>query len=317
MLKSYQLAEGQLSRITETPDLENALWIDLVVPTEAEVAQVTALGVDVPTLQDMEEIEISNRLYRTAGSDFMTAVIPGHSGSQQATSGPVTFILSAKRLVTVRHHAARPFETYPTRAHLGAAGCAAPASIFVGLVEEIVSRQADLLENLGKSLDDVAAQVFNANTAQAPEALQSLLKKVGRDGELLGRIRLGLMTLGRALGYFIQSRSDKDKALIKLIENERHDMHALEVHADALSARIGLASDTILGLINLSQNNTVRTLSVVAALFLPPTLIASIFGMNFHYMPVLDYHYGYYAALGGIGLSSLVTWLFFKWKKWL
>jgi magnesium transporter len=121
VLKAYHLIDGQLTRMVETTDLQTAIWVDLVVPTAAEVTAVTALGVDVPTLQDMEEIEISNRLYRTNGTDFMTAVIPGHSGSQQATSGPVTFILSAKRLVTVRLHAARPFETNPARAHLGEA----------------------------------------------------------------------------------------------------------------------------------------------------------------------------------------------------
>lgn len=317
MLKAYVLKAGKLERIREGEDLSAAVWIDLCQPGKAVVEQISALGAPVPSLQDMEEIEISNRLYSDETGHYMTAVIPGHSGSQQATSGPVTFILTGTRLVTVRHHAARPFETFPARAHQAASGCATPARILLGLIEEIVARQADLLENLGKSLDEVAAQVFDADAAERPETLQALLKKVGRDGELLGRIRLGLLTLGRALSYFAQHRPARDKELGHLIDTERHDMHSLEVHADALSARIGLATDSILGLINLAQNATVRIVSVVAALFLPPTLIASIYGMNFRNMPELAHPWGYTGALVAMALSGLLTWTFFKWKKWL
>jgi magnesium transporter len=317
MLKAYRLAGGKLERMDQDEDLSGALWIDLCQPGDAVTDRVRALGIDVPSLQDMEEIEISNRLYTEESGHYMTAVIPGHSGTDKATSGPVTFILSDKRLVTVRHHAARPFETFAARAHQAVPGCSSPARLLLGLIEEIVARQADLLENLGKSLDAVALQVFDADAAERPETLQILLKKVGRDGELLGRIRLGLLTLGRALSYFAQHRPPKDKELGLLIETERHDMHSLEVHADALSARIGLATDAILGLINLAQNATVRIVSVVAALFLPPTLIASIYGMNFRDMPELAHPWGYTGALIAMASSGLLTWAFFKWKKWL
>jgi magnesium transporter len=111
MLAAYREAQGRLIRLAPEAALTDALWIDLNRPTEAETAALAALKITVPTLEDMEEIEISNRLYREDGTDYMTIVLSGHSETNTPLSGPVTFILSPGRLVTVRHHDSRPFET--------------------------------------------------------------------------------------------------------------------------------------------------------------------------------------------------------------
>jgi magnesium transporter len=320
MLFAYSLADnGRLRQLPPDADLAEAIWVDLYRPQPAQVERARTLGIDVPTLADMEEIEISNRLYHEADADYMTAVIPGQTPTREQTAGPVTFILNRSRLVTVRHHAPRPFETFPERADRSAAGCASADRLFLGLVEEIVARQADLLEGMGKVLDDTAKGVFGGETAKRPEVLQAALERIGREGEVLARVRLGLLTMERTLSYYGQGvhLRFESEDLRQVVKGAMRDIQALEVHADFLSNRVGLITDATLGLIDLAQNATVRIVSVVAALFLPPTLIASIYGMNFAHMPELDSAWGYPGAILLMVASALLTYLYFRWKHWL
>lgn len=320
MLTAYREAEGRLIRLAPEAPLTSAVWIDLNRPTEDEAAAVAALSHDIPTLEDMEEIEISNRLYRENGTDYLTVQLTGHSETNGPISGPVTFILSPSRLVTVRHHDSRPFDTYPTRADKVGPGCTNPNSIFLSLMEEIVGRLADLLESAGRSLDHVSRTVYiPGKRGQNQKRLEVALRLIGREAELLGNIRLALLTLNRALGFYAQTARERigDEGLSGTVANLMRDMDALEVHTDFLSQRVGLASDATLGMINLQQNATVRIVSVVAVLFSPPTLIASIYGMNFDRMPELQQPWGYPAALLSMLAASLIAYLYFRWKNWL
>jgi len=320
MLIAYREAEGRLIRLAPEASLSAAVWIDLNKPEDAEAAAVAALGIEVPTLEDMEEIEISNRLYREAGTDYLTVQLTGHSETDGPVSGPVTFILSPKRLITVRHHESRPFETYPTRADKVGPGCGHPNSIFLSLVEEIVGRLADLLESVGRSLDHTARTVYTpGKRGQNQKRLEVALRQIGREAELLGNIRLALLTMNRALGFYTQTARDRvgDEGMSGSVANLMRDIDALEVHTDFLSQRVGLTSDATLGMINLTQNSTVRIVSVVAVLFSPPTLIASIYGMNFDIMPELAQPLGYPSALVAMLASSAIAYFFFRWKNWL
>lgn len=313
--------EGQRLVRIDTADPEPlALWIDLYRPMPRQVQAVAALGITVPSLTEMEEIELSNRLYREGGADFMTVVLPGLSETRDPTAGPVTFILSPQRLVTVRHHAPRPFETYPQRSDKVGPGCDRPERIFLGLMEEIIGRNADLLEGIGRALDDVAAGVWgHGATAATDEALEAALARIGREGDLLGRVRLALLTIERAVSFFGTSLAERvdGPQLRDIVKGIMRDIQALEVHADFLGQRIGLATDTTMGRINLAQNVAVRIISVVSSLFLPPTLIASIYGMNFQFMPELAWGWGYGIALCAMLGSALFTYFLFRWRGWL
>ncbi len=319
MIYAYSPGPGGLSRLDQGRPLAEALWIDLYRPLDAQVREVEALGIAVPTLADMEEIEISNRLYREGAYDVMTVVLPGQAPDGTRIEGPVSFILAENRLVTVRHHAPRPFETYPARANSGVAGCSTPERIFLGLFEEIISRLADLLEGAGREVTVATAAVFGGGGANSPAGLQHALELVGRQGETVGRVRLSLLTMERALSFYSQhlGAGASGEGLKAVVKGEMRDIQALAVHADFLSSRVALAVDATLGMINLAQNATVRILSVVAALFLPPTLIASIYGMNFAVMPELTKSWGYPVSLILMLASSGATYLFFRWKKWL
>jgi magnesium transporter len=317
MIFAYMTHGTRLERLAPDAALDGAVWIDLFRPTPEQTARVTALGIDVPSLADMEEIEISNRLYREGNVDYMTVVLPGQTPDKQQTAGPVCMIVAAHRLVTVRYHTPRPFETYPERAGRSVGGCSGVEQVFLGLLEDITGRLADILEGTGKALDGVSQAVFRIEEgAGRPAALAQTLAQVGREGDVLGRVRLALLTLDRAVGFY-QQTMPKGAAGTGHVKSLVRDIQALEVHGDFLSGRVALASDATLGMINLVQNSTVRIVSVVAVLFLPPTLIASIYGMNFHVMPELSQTWGYPAALGMMIASAAGTYFFFRWKNWL
>jgi magnesium transporter len=319
MIAAWRLNGDRLARMDLGQELSEAIWIDLWRPLPEQAARVAALGVEVPTFEDMEEIEVSNRIYRENGRDYMTVVLPGSSPDGARVSWPVTFILDGQRLITVRHHAPRPFETFGARAERSHSDCSTPTRLFLGLVDEIVSRLADLLEIAGKALDAAAAKAFAGEREFTGEELQETLKSIGRDGEAIAQVRLALLTIERMLVVFGVRIEEipGEKSQRATVKGLVRDVQALEVHADFLSARLGLVGDTTLGLINLDQNKTIRIVSVVAALFLPPTLIASAYGMNFAHMPELNWTWGYPAALALMVASALATWAYFKWKGWL
>lgn len=319
MIRAYQDQGNGLHLLGDHPSVfRKARWIDLVQPTEAEMITVASLGIDVPSLADMEEIELSNRLYHDSGIDYLTVVIPGQNDNDEQISSPVTFILSPERLITVRHHNPRPFETFPARAEKTGLGVANPDHVFLGLVQEIIGRLADHLEGIGKALDQVARLIYQPQT-QTQAALQGALAQIGGEGERLGRVRLALLTLGRALNHIepVITRRPGSKELGKAIKTELRDIDALDQHANFLDSRLALASDATLGTIDLSQNTTVKIVSLVSVLFMPPTLIASIYGMNFAFMPELGHALGYPVALGLMVASALLSWAVFRWKGWL
>ena len=320
MISAYRTDHGKLMPLTKGQPIEDAIWVDLHKPLPGQEDLASSLGIEVPTLADMEEIEISNRLYRENGVDYMTVVLPGMSETRQPMSGPVTFILTPERLVTVRHHVPRPFETYPVRADKVGPGCDRSEKVFLGLIEEIIGRLADLLEGSGRALEDVSRAVFASDQkSKTAMSLQQALERVGREGDLVARIRLSLLTLDRAISFFAQTLTERPVAelLRPVVTGMMRDLQALEVHGDYLSARVAQATDATLGMINLLQNTAVRIVSVVAVLFLPPTLIASIYGMNFVFMPELDKSWGYPMALGLMVASAVATYMYFKWKHWL
>ena len=320
MIRAYHSAAGKLG-VTETPDraaLAGALWLDLFQPDAATGIRLAGLGLDIPSLEDMEEIELSNRLYRDGEVEYMTIVVPGQNAADEQIAAPVSFILSPTRLVTVRHHTPRPFDTFPPRADKTGLGLSSPDHLFVGLVQEIIGRLADHLEGVGKALDGVARLIYQPKGQSQPQ-LQAALAEIGSQGERLGRVQLALLTMGRMLNHVepvIASRP-ASKGLVKALKTELRDIDALEQHANFLDSRLALASGATLGTIDLSQNQTVKIVSLVSTLFLPPTLIASIYGMNFARMPELAQPWGYPAALVLMVGSAVASWAFFRWKGWL
>mgnify|MGYP001192420473 CR=1 FL=1 len=317
MLFAYRIEGHAVEPLPMPPDLAEADWIDLYCPEPDQVAAVEALGLEVPTLEDMEEIEVSNRLYRTGDVEVLTVGLPGFDVDKRPLFGPVAFLLTPEKMITVRYHDPRPFTTFPRHADSNSAGCGSHLHLFLGLVEEIVARLADLLEAVGRSLDAASHRLFDPKVERDRD-LSALLREVGSKGEDLARYRLALLSMERALTVFGLGREGQvERALRPLVKANTRDIQALVVHADFLSGRVAHVTDVILGMVTLEQTATGQIVSVVAMLFLPPTLVASVYGMNFANLPGLDHPQGYLIATGLMLFSVVGSFLYFRWKGWL
>jgi magnesium transporter len=237
----------------------------------------------------------------------------------------VTFILTDKRLVTVRYDAPRAIEAYVTRACKGLPGPAAAlngATVMLGLLEAVIDRAADVLEKVGAEIDEVSGWIFerqSTTTGGQNRRYVAVLRTLGRKGDLLSKSRESLVTIGRLVG-FLNTEFDGQKLAADLRSQLRtvgRDAQALSDHSFYLSSKVSFLLDATLGMVSIEQNDIIKLFSVVSVMLMPPTLIASIYGMNFHSMPELSWSLGYPYALGAMALSALLPFLFFRWKKWL
>jgi magnesium transporter len=327
MLRSFGLRDLCLRRnltcsgessdpITVPPE---SLWIDLFDPTPEEREAVKALlGIDVPTKEDMEEIEISSRLYQEDGGIFMTVLILSKTESLEPECQGVSFILVGDRLLTVRYSEPQPFNTFANRAERQANLWPRGDMILAGLMEAVIDRTADVLEKVGGEVDSLSKQVFDQNGKSPTRDYQKLLLRLGNRNDITSKARESLISMGRMLAFLsqvIDLKTTKDmKGHIKVMTR---DVQSLADHTTYLSNKITFLLDAVLGMVNIEQSRIIRILSVAATVFLPPTLFASIWGMNFDYMPELKWVEGYPTAWGIIILSAIVPYLLFRWNKWL
>lgn len=298
------------------------MWIDLLTPTREEETDLEKLlGIQLPTREDMEEIEISSRLYEEDGGVFMTVQLPAATEEEHLSTGPVTFVLIANRLITIRYHDPRTFTTFPARAARHPVAGDSGETLFLALLEALVDRLADIIERAGHTVAPISRSVFRATETKRPRShrFRSYLETIGRTGDLISDIRDSIMTIDRAVGFYSAQISHKEgtESQRSRIKTITRDMHSIGDHADFLSGKITLLLDATLGLISIEQNGIIKIFSVAAVVFLPPTLVASIYGMNFKFMPELGWQFGYPVAIGLMILSALLPYWFFKRQGWL
>jgi magnesium transporter len=295
--------------------------VDLLEPTLAEERSVERLlAIDVPSREEMREIETSSRLYEENGTLYMTATVITKIDTDRPESAAITFILSHNRLITNRYVDPLPFRRFIAYSERHPAAATTAPGILAGLLESIIERTADVLERVGQGLDDLSANVFAAEQKGTSRArdLRGVMERIGRDGDLTSKARESLVTLARQLTFIQQSTAvQMPKDLVARYRSMSRDVLALSDHASFLANKSSFMLQATLGLINIEQNNIIKIFSVAAAVFLPPTLIASIYGMNFHFMPELDKHWGYPAALLAMVVSAVVPYIYFRRKGWL
>lgn len=317
---------GGLTRLDNQPAVvpADALWVDLLEPTlEEEKAVEQFLTIDVPTREEMKEIEASSRLYEEAGALYMTATVVAKVDTDRPITAAVTFILARNRLITNRYHDPLPFRKYQAYAERHASVCSSAQMLLAGLLESIVERVADVLERVGNDLDELSAGVFappgrHMTANNVSRDLRNAMERIGRNGDLLSKARESLTSLGRMLTFVMQSTvvslTAEERARYKTLSR---DVLALSDHAAFVSNKSSFLLEATLGLINIEQNNIIKIFSVAAVVFLPPTLVASIYGMNFHHMPELDWPYGYPLALLLMVGSAVLPFVYFKRRGWL
>ena len=235
---------------------------------------------------------------------------------------PVTFVLAGGRLVTIRYHEPRAFQTFPLRAEKADLQCTSGQTILIALLEAIVDRLADLLERASREIVDISHDIFHPTEKKASKRdinFQIILRRIGRKEDLVSNIQDSLVTLQRLSGFLghitLQAKNDKDiRARVKTLSR---DIASLTDHASFMTQKITFLLDATLGMINIEQNGIIKIVSVAAVVFLPPTLVASIYGMNFEHMPELQWQYAYPAALGLMVISAVLPYWFFKRRGWL
>jgi magnesium transporter len=325
MLSVYVPTDFSLKKVTLT-DLsappENAVWIDLVKPTAEEDHAVERLaGIAVPTREDMQEIEISSRLYIENGARYMTATLMCHSDTDMPRTTAVTFILAGHRLVTVRYDAPKPFALVENKLARACAPNIAGEMVLMELLDAVIDRCADILERAGSEIDQVSHDIFEPESERHGHAKQysQILIAIGRKGDLTSKVRESLVSIGRVVTFMsaVVEGIKWSKDMREQLKTMQRDIGSLTDHASYLSNKITFVLDAMLGVVNLEQNNIIKLFSVMAVVLMPPTLIASIYGMNFKVMPELEWVHGYPMALVMMLAAAVVPYLLFRWKKWL
>jgi magnesium transporter len=301
--------------------LQDAVWIDLLDPSAEETHAVeVALGIELPTRKDIEEIEVSSRLYVERHTVFMTVTVMRRTDTPQPTTTSVTFVYQPRRLVTLRFTEMTPFSAFESKFRKAPAAFATAQKVFMGILDEIIDRVADILESVGSDLAVVSASIFAdeaRSDKQAAVDYTAALTRIGRNGERAANARESLVSIGRLLTFVGESSPNVvGETLDEHWRTMRRDVLALSDHATFLSNKVNFFLDATLGRINIEQSNIIKLFSVLAVIFLPPTLIASVYGMNFVHMPELAWLFGYPFALFLILLAAVLPYWFFKRRGW-
>ncbi|MEH2475059.1 magnesium transporter [Nitrobacteraceae bacterium AZCC 2161] len=326
MLAVFTPVDSTLKK-SEPTDLaalpEEAVWIDLMKPSPGEDHAVERLvGIAVPTREEMQEIEISSRLYIENGARYMTATLMCAADTESPRITPVTFILSGHRLVTVRYDAPKPFALVESKLGRGIPHGANGETVLLELLDAVIDRCADILERAGADVDQVSHDIFEPDESMRTghaKRYSEILIAIGRKGDLTSKVRESLVSIGRVV-TFVAAEADGvkwSKDMRAQLKTMQRDVASLTDHASYLSNKITFVLDAMLGVVNLEQNNIIKLFSVMAVVLMPPTLIASVYGMNFKSMPELEWTHGYPFALIAMVLAAVLPYVFFKWKRWL
>lgn len=298
-----------------------AVWIDMIDPTQQEDEQVQSyLGCKVPTRGDPDYAEPPEAYYAEDGVRYLQANVISEGEGMPGLSG-VTFVICGPTLVTVRYDTSESFEIFGHKISRSASHAVEPDAVALGLVNTLVNRAARALGKVGVSLDEIASAVFRARgvKARGGTIYYRTLDALGREDEKISNLRESLLSLERLLVFLsAESRAEKTaKPVRESMKSTLRDLQSLEEDASFKAQKVQFLLDATLGFINLAQNDIIKLFSVLAVIFMPPTVIASIYGMNFKVMPELDWRFGYPMALLLMVCAAVLPYVFFRWKKWL
>jgi magnesium transporter len=328
MLNVFTLANGRLFQ-EEIDSLEalahvQPVWVDLENPSEDETQWVqTRFGLTIPKDAVGEDLEESARYYEEDNgelhirSDFLIdADDPATKGAdaQPARNVRVAFILHKNVLFSIHAEDLPVFRLLRLRARRIPALISDAKDVLLKLYDADAEYSADALEGIYDSLERVSARVLkeDVNDAAAAEALAA----IAREEDLNGRIRRNVMDTRRALSFMMRSRMLGAEQFEEARQILR-DIDSLDSHTAFLFDKINFLMDATVGFININQNKIIKIFSVASVALLPPTLIASIYGMNFKYMPEIDWQGGYPFALVLMLASVAAPFIYFRRKGWL
>jgi magnesium transporter len=309
------------SKSTEIPG--EIIWMDLLNPTDDEKQFVQSrAGAHIPTVEALSEIESSSRLVVDRGIIYVSSPVVAQADTPDAFLTPVGLILTKQVLVTVRFEAVSVFSKVAERIRADET-LRSGAGVFTALLEALVDRGADVLERLAAELDKVSRLVFRGDptkrqhTVRSNAALRRVLSRVGATGDRLSIARDVLLGLSRIAPFVVSLGHDwivpEFEARLGAVSNDIASLNDYEGH---LSNKVQFLLDAILGFITIEQNDLFKVLTIVSVVGIPPTLVAGIYGMNFKFMPELEWLWGYPFGLTLIAISALLPFAWFKWRGW-
>ena len=311
-LKQYnKIVRNADVRLFDDLGYDDILWIDLLSPTIKEQKAVeNFLEINLQTRQQVEEIESSSKYSETENAIICNSnfFIPN---PEAFSIEPVSFIITEGVLVSVRTSEFRTFTESAKRLQMNYRAYSTGYHLLISILEVRIDFDADLVEALAKN---IASLSKNMNLSEHID--KETLKQISHMQENTMLIRENIFDRQRILSGILRSERFPNDIYPKL-QLMIKDVNSLINHADFSSERLDYMQDTALGLINIEQSNVTKIFTVAALFFMPPTMIASIYGMNFESIQELRWQYGYEFALGLMVLVSALTYLFFRWKKWL
>jgi magnesium transporter len=326
MIIAFTCAGQRPQRLTDlsVESLQHAVWIDLLNATQDEIARVqAATGLTIPTEAAVSEIETSSRLANRDGALYlsMPLIAFDDNGPRGAPAG---FVLTQKRLITVRFAPSQIFDAYAGHLPSGSADHDTGAHIFIGLIEAIVDRQADALEQVRADLDNISHEIFAMGVNQeggrkAEDAiLRRTLGRIGHLGDLISHVRETQVGAARIVPYVEAMTAEwLPKALAPRLVTLRQDIASVSDFDTHLNDKLQFMLDATLGFINIAQNNVMKVMAIASVVGIPPVLIAGVYGMNFKNIPEYDWAYGYVWGWGLIVLTTIIPLAVFRWRKWI
>ncbi len=301
---------------------QHIIWLDVKSPEDAELEFIEkSFNITLPTKTEVWKNHVLNRLYIEDGVSYMTAALIRKVDSPHPETTAITFILTPNFMLTVRETEPTSFRNFSERLMKHPRDFCSSNHMLLGLMEEIISRVAYNSELVVDTLDELSHSIFGEEitgdqTKSTSHKMKVALKKLGAAADLNSKINESVHSIQRLLIFFKQIVS-QDIHVDNNIDVLIADANALTTQSGFLSDKLTFQLDTLLGLINVEQNLIIKMFSVVAVFFLPPTLVSSIYGMNFEFMPELQWHLGYPIALGIMLFSILVPYFYFKKRGWL
>lgn len=325
MIKAYRSnceaislsADGELARLSD-----DIVWIDLINPHRDEEKRVEALlGAELPTREDLKDIEPSSRLYTEDNNVFMTASLVWKADSSDPQLTDVAFILVGNRLVTIRYAEPKSFNLFIAAITRTPHEIRSGAVLLLKLLETIVDRTAEIIENTVVGIDHVAKGIFGGEARskrKEPRYLEDKIAEIASFHRLVSKVRDSLTSLARVQSFLhATTLVQEDKDAKEMGASIARDIHSLSEHVSYISGNLTFLLDASLGIINVEQNAIIKIFSIASVVFLPPTLVASIYGMNFARMPELQWAYGYPLAIFVMLISAIIPFIVFRWKGWL
>lgn len=297
-------------------------WIDLNEPAAEESARVAKwLGVDLPSREDMQEIEVSSRIYEDDSALVMIFSTLINVDADHPAMTEVALIVTDRAVVTIRYAEPRWFAQFVQRSQKLGANCSRPVFVAITMFETVIDRIADVLEKTSLDADAVSRSIFDRQNRRPINGavLRDRITRISRVVLLSAKARESLITISRAVVFLTASSksSERSRAVKAHLAAARNDAEQLAGYTNYLSDKASFLLDATVGLINIEQNNIIKFFSIAATAMMPPTLIASVYGMNFHHMPELDVPWAYPVVILAMVAAAVLPYFFFRFKGWL